>query len=149
MKRYLIILVAVALTLGFATAIAEAVDAKPLLFDWVQILTEVIAWVVRIVSAAILALIGYFGKKYIVPWLEQHRLFSLARELVRAAEAKFGRHEGVAKLEQVLLWMDERGLKTDRDTIIQAVLAAWQELDLQMIDLGIKEHPNQAEQAKA
>jgi len=124
-----------------ALSLAESAAAPPALFDWGEIVTSVINFVIRILAAALLAGGGWLADKYLMPWLREQRLTSVAVELVLAAEAKFGRQNGMKKLDQVLTWMDEKNLHVDKDSIRQAVLAAWQDLDHKMIELGLKLPP--------
>lgn len=67
----------------------------------------------------------------------------MAVEMVLAAEATFGRKNGLEKLDQVLSWMNDKNLHVDNEAIKQAVLAAWKGLDLKMIELGLKLPPDE------
>lgn len=120
----------------------EPVTLNPLV-DWTQIVTDIMTWGVRILSGILLALFSYIGKKYMAPWVKENRLTGLVYELVRAAEARFGRNQGETKLRQVFDWLRAKGINADDDAVIQAVMAAWQDLDFEMISLGLKEPPNE------
>lgn len=129
------------LTLVPALSLAESVADPPALFDWGYIATSVINFVIRILAAALLAGGGWLAERYLMPWLREQRLTNVAIELVLAAEAKFGRNNGIEKLNQVLEWMEEKNLHVDKESIRNAVLAAWQDLDHKMIELGLKLPP--------
>lgn len=147
MKKFLMILVLVVMLVALIVpmSMAEAVDAAPVLFDWTTIVTDILVWLTRIISGAVVGLLGYLGKKYALPWLKETRLTSLAQELVKAAEARFGRKQGEEKLHAVFDWLRIRGIDVNDDRVVQAVLAAWQDLDLEMIAIGVKEPPDQPE----
>lgn len=68
--------------------------------------------------------------------------------MVLAAEAKCGRQNGLQKLDQVLSWMKDKNLHVDDEAIRQAVLAAWKDLDLKMIELGLKLPPDEPPEAE-
>ena len=63
--------------------------------------------------------------------------------MVLAAEAKFGRKNGMEKLDQVLSWMAEKNLHVNEVAIKEAVLAVWKGLDLKMLELGLKLPPQE------
>ncbi len=119
-----------------------AVAPAPQLFNWESILTSVLSYVIRVLGAALLTGLGYLAQRYLLPWLKEHRLTNVAVEMVMAAEAKFGRQNGMQKLEQVLSWMRDKNLHVDDEAIRQAILAAWQDLDLKMIEVGLKLPPD-------
>lgn len=146
MKKLIAALLVILILVAAFPALAEE---APVLFDWTRILTDITTWLVGVIASAFLALLGYYGRKYAKPWLQETRLTALAQELVRAAEARFGRQQGEKKLHAVFDWLRDRGIDINRDEVIQAVMAAWQDLDLHMIEIGIKEpapeHPPDAE----
>lgn len=142
MKKFLLVMTLVLMIVTLMLlpgALAEAVDAVPVLFDWPKLMGQALSWLVSVLASALLALIGYYGRKYAAPWLRENRLTTLAQELVRAAEARFGRKQGEVKLKQVFAWLRERGIDIDDTQVVQAVMAAWQDLDLEMIAIGAKD----------
>lgn len=141
MKKFMVVMIVLLATslMLLPCAMAEPVDAAPVLFDWPALMGEALSWLVRILASALLALFGFYGKKYAAPWLRENHLTALAKELVRAAEAHFGRKQGENKLKQVFTWLRERGVDIDDVQVIQAVMAAWQDLDLEMIAIGVKD----------
>lgn len=151
MKRLMCILLCILALVGLTLpALAEAVVPAPAaglppLVDWTKVLTDIIVGLTGVLASAVLGLIGYYGKKYAGPWIKENRLTDLVKELVRAAEARFGRQQGERKLRQVMAWLRERGIKVDDERVVQAVLAAWQDLDLEMIAIGVKD-PEEAKQ---
>lgn len=138
-KLFIVATLLLVILILFPGALAESVDTAPVLFDWPTLIGEALSWLVRVLASALLALIGFFGRKYVTPWLHENRLTALAKELVRAAEARFGRKKGEEKLKQVFSWLRERGVDIDDTQVVQAVMAAWQDLDLEMIAIGVKD----------
>ena len=124
------------------------VAEPPQLFNWGSILTSVLSYVIRILGAALLTGFGYLAQRYLLPWLKERRLTSVAIEMVLAAEAKFGSKNGAEKLDQVLSWMAEKNLHVNEEAIRQAVMAAWKDLDLKMIELGLKLPPDEPPKAE-
>ena len=124
------------------------VAEPPQLFNWGSILTSVLSYVIRILGAALLTGFGYLAQRYLLPWLKERRLTSVAIEMVLAAEAKFGSKTGAEKLDQVLSWMAEKNLHVNEEAIRQAVMAAWKDLDLKMNELGLKLPPDEPPKAE-
>ena len=119
-----------------------AVAPAPQLFNWESILTNVLSYVIRVLGAALLTGFVYLAQRNLLPWLKERRLTNVAVEMVMAAEATFGRQNGLEKLEQVLSWMASKSLHVDKEAIKQAVLAAWKALDLKKIEQGLKLPPD-------
>lgn len=138
----LALLVMLILPLPMLAEEAAVVDS-PQLFDWGGILSSVLTYVIRVLGAALLTGFAYLAQRYLLPWLKERRLTSVAVEMVLAAEATFGRKNGLEKLDQVLSWMNDKNLHVDNEAIKQAVLAAWKDLDLKMIELGLKLPPDE------
>ncbi len=86
-----------------ASAPEEAETFAP--FNWSEIITKIIAWILGIVGTALSACIGLCMKKYIIPWLndvaipwlKQKKLFNAAQTAVEYAEATVGRLNGQIK----------------------------------------------------
>ena len=76
--------------------------------------------------------------KHVRPWLEQRDLSDAAKIVVGAVEALLGRYCGEEKWELALQKMAERGFNIDSDAVMDALRAAWKELDLQQIMAGEK-----------
>lgn len=151
MKKFLMILMVIMIMVSFPLFVSYTLaegglvletSTPPQLFDWGYILTSVLNFLIRILAAALLAGLGWLAERYLIPWLKEHRLMNIAVEMVLAAEAKFGRNNGMEKLNQVLDWMDDKNLHVDKETIRRTVDAAWQNLDLRMIELGLKLPPH-------
>lgn len=126
------------LTMFALPAMAETADtaAATGLGD---ILSKLILGVAGVLASALISLIGYLAQKFVKPWLQEKRLFDLAKQLVAAAEAELGRHTGSLKWEQVSEWLAIKGLNIDTIEVRQAVKAAWLDLNNEMIALGLKE----------
>ena len=65
-------------------------------------------------------------------------LSDAAKIVVGAVEALLGRYCGEEKWELALQKMAERGFNIDSDAVMDALRAAWKELDLQQIMAGEK-----------
>ena len=98
--------------------------------DWTPILTAFIALLLTVVSRLVI--------KYAVPWLKRHNLTDAADVAVRAAEAIYGRYHGEEKLNAAIEMLKAQGFVVTNEDVIKAIKAAWQDLNLQMINAGIK-----------
>lgn len=77
--------------------------------------------------------------KQLVPWLKDKKLYDAAVIAVNAVEAIYGRYGGEKKLEAAIQLLIDNGFKVDRASMILALKAAWKELDIRMIEAGVKE----------
>ena len=112
------------------TVAAEAAAA----IDW----TALVVAVIGVIGTALSALIGRVWVKYVCPWLEQRELTDAAKIIVEAVEAIFGRYCGEQKWQAALEKMVERGFNIDSDIVLDALKAAWKQLDMAMIAAGEK-----------
>lgn len=99
--------------------------------DWTPIITAFIAVIITIMSRMVI--------KYAVPWLKRHNLTEAADVAVKAAEAIYGRYNGDEKLRAAIEMLKAQGFIVTSDDVIKAIKAAWQDLNLQMIEAGVKE----------
>lgn len=99
--------------------------------DWNTIIVVATIW-------AITAIAGRLWVCFIRPWLDQHHLNEAATIAVQAAEALVGRYHGEDKLRNVMDQLASVGFNVDSQIVIDAVLAAWQRLNMDMISAGIK-----------
>ena len=79
--------------------------------------------------------------KHVRPWLEQRDLSDAARIVVDAVEALLGRYCGEDKWRMALEKMQARGFNVDEDQVVDALHAAWYQLNQAMILSGEKEKP--------
>jgi hypothetical protein len=115
--------------------------------DGGQIATQVIAWALCSILAALGALATWAAKKYAIPWirdvaapwLEQHNLLEAANTAVEYAEAALGRYNGDDKLKMALAYLQRNGWNIESENVLAAVQAKWQELNLAQITAGVKE----------
>ena len=129
----LMVLVAVVLPVGMALAEgAEALPAEG--FDWTPVATVVI----RAVAAVLGAFLVYWLEKYVKPWLEEKGLAEAAKRAVYTAEAVLGRFCGEDKWEMALRKMQEKGYSVNTEKVLDALKAAWKELDLSQMLAGEK-----------
>ena len=120
-----------ALAMAEGDAITPEIAAS---IDW----TALVVAVIGVIGTAVSALIGRVWVKYVRPWLEQRDLTDAAKIVVEAVEALLGRYCGEDKWKLALEKMQERGFNIDSDIVLDALRAAWQQLDLSMIASGEK-----------
>lgn len=110
--------------------------------DWTDVLVAIIAIIGSIAT--------FMLKKYVVPWLDERKLTEAARVAVNAAEAIFGRYHGKEKMEAALQMLSEQGFNISTERVLNALRAAWKELDLEMMDAGAKtpENPEPSDASK-
>ena len=136
MKRFVGIILM--LLLLPALAMAEEVATMPDVaasIDW----TALVVAVIGVIGTAASALLGRVWVKYVRPWLEQRDLTDAAKIVVEAVEALLGRYCGEDKWKLALEKMAERGFYTDSQQVIDAIKAAWKQLDMAMIAAGEKD----------
>ena len=127
-----------ALALLPALAMAEETVAMPegaAPIDW----TALVVAVIGVIGTALSALLGRVWVKYVKPWLEQRDLTDAAKIVVEAVEALLGRYCGEDKWKLALQKMADRGFYTDSQQVIDALKAAWKQLDMAMIAAGEKD----------
>ena len=114
---------------------AAGVAASAPVIDW----TALVVAVIGVIGTAASALIGRVWVKYVRPWLEQRDLTDAAKIVVEAVEALLGRYCGEDKWKLALEKMADRGFYTDSQQVIDALKAAWKQLDMAMIAAGEKD----------
>ena len=97
-------------------------------------LTQIIIAALGLVGTVIAAVVA----AYVVPWLKEKNLYEAALIAVNAAEALYGRYHGEDKLRAALNMLKEKGYKLEDAEVINAVRAAWKQLDIAMYDSGEK-----------
>lgn len=113
---------------------AAAMSEVAASIDW----TALVVAVIGVIGTAASALLGRVWVRYVKPWLEQRELTDAAKIIVEAVEAIFGRYCGEQKWQAALEKMVERGFNIDSDIVLDALKAAWQQLDMAMIAAGEK-----------
>ncbi len=137
-----------ALTDG-ATSADETVTEAPETFapfNWSEIITKVIVWILGLAGTALSAFIGLCMKKYVIPWLrdvaipwlQQKKLLNAAQTAVDYAEATVGRLNGQIKWELAEDMLKSLGYDINSKEVIAAAKAAWQQLDISQYAAGIK-----------
>lgn len=104
-------------------------------FDWTPVLTMVIVAVSTILGV----FVKYVWTYNVKPWLDERGLEKAAVSVVYAVEAILGRYCGEEKWQAALEKMALRGYNIDAEEVIDALKAAWKELDLKQIIAGEKE----------
>ena len=102
--------------------------------DW----TALVVAMIGVIGTAASALLGRVWVKYVRPWLEKRDLTDAAEIVVDAVEALLGRYCGEEKWRLALEKMEARGFNIDNEVVLDALRAAWQQLDLAMIAAGEK-----------
>ncbi|HIR82058.1 MAG TPA: hypothetical protein IAD37_12240 [Candidatus Limiplasma merdipullorum] len=128
------------MALALIPALAMAEEAVTMLevaasIDW----TALVVAVIGVIGTAVSALLGRVWVKYVRPWLEQRDLTDAAKIVVEAVEALLGRYCGEEKWKLALQKMADRGFYTDSQQVIDALKAAWKQLDMAMIAAGEKD----------
>ena len=128
------------MALALIPALAMAEEAVTMLevaasIDW----TALVVAVIGVIGTAVSALLGRVWVKYVRPWLEQRDLTDAAKIVVEAVEALLGRYCGEDKWKLALQKMADRGFYTDSQQVIDALKAAWKQLDMAMIAAGEKD----------
>ena len=121
-----------------ALAMAKEVATMPEVaasIDW----TALVVAMIGVIGTALSALIGRVWVNYVRPWLSQRELTDAAKIVVEAVEALLGRYCGEDKWKLALQKMADRGFYTDSQQVIDALKAAWKQLDMAMIAAGEKD----------
>ena len=101
--------------------------------------TALVVAVIGVIGTALSALLGRVWVKYVKPWLEQRDLTDAAKIVVEAVEALLGRYCGEDKWKLALQKMADRGFYTESQEVIDALKAAWKQLDMARIAAGEKD----------
>lgn len=88
-------------------------------------MTDIIVYIIGLISVGL----SFITCKYIVPWLKDKQLYEAAVIVVKAAEAVYGRYNGEQKFKAALDSLKNRGYDIESEKVIEAVQAAWKELD--------------------
>ena len=91
-------------------------------------MTNIIVYVIGLGALILSTLIA----TQVVPLLKDKRLYDAAVIAVNAAEALYGRYNGDQKLEAALNSLKERGYDIESDKVLEAIRAAWKQLDQAM-----------------
>ena len=136
MKKAMAIWMVMALLCMPVLALAEQGEAA-VAVDWTALVVAVIGTAAAVLGACLLQV----WVKYVRPWLEQRDLSDAARIVVDAVEALLGRYCGEDKWRMALRKMQERGFNVDEEQVVDALHAAWYQLNQAMILSGEKEKP--------
>ena len=91
-------------------------------------MTNIVVYVIGLGALILSTLIA----TQVVPLLKDKRLYDAAVIAVNAAEALYGRYNGDQKLEAALNSLKERGYDIESDKVLEAIRAAWKQLDQAM-----------------
>ena len=134
LRAFLMMVLALLPALAMAEGAAGVVASAPVI-DW----TALVVAVIGVIGTLASALIGRVWVKYVRPWLSQRDLTDAAKIVVEAVEALLGRYCGEDKWKLALQKMADRGFYTDSQQVIDALKAAWKQLDRAMIAAGEKD----------
>lgn len=104
-------------------------------------LTYIVVFAVLLIAAVVTGLATFAWSKWVRPWIETHSLQEEACIVVDAVEALLGRFCGPEKWKLALQKMQERGWNIDADKVVDALKAAWTNLNLAQIASGVKALP--------
>lgn len=136
MKKAMAIWMVMALLCMPVLALAEQGEAA-VAVDW----TALVVAVIGTAAAFLGACLRQVWVKYVRPWLEQRDLSDAAKIVVDAVEALLGRYCGEDKWRMALEKMQARGFNVDEEQVVDALHAAWYQLNQAMILSGEKEKP--------
>lgn len=136
MKKVMAIWMVMSLLCMPVLALAEQGEAA-VAVDW----TALVVAVIGTAAAFLGACLRQVWVKYVRPWLEQRDLSDAARIVVDAVEALLGRYCGEDKWRMALEKMQARGFNVDEEQVVDALHAAWYQLNQAMILSGEKEKP--------
>ena len=130
MMKIMVWLLALVLLLTPVWALAEESVLKQV--DWTQVVVSIIG----ALAAAMSAMLARVWTRYVRPWLEKRDMIA-----VEAAEAMLGRYLGEDKWQYALNRMKEMGFNIQSDVVLDALKAAWKQLDLKQLASGEKDKP--------
>ena len=133
-KLFALLLALLGLMSAPLLATAETAEAVAASIDW----TALVVAVIGVIGTALSALLGRVWVRYVKPWLEKRDLTDAAKIVVEAVEALLGRYCGAEKWKLALEKMQDRGFNIDNDVVLDALRAAWKQLDMAMIAAGEK-----------
>lgn len=136
MKKAMAIWMVMALLCMPVLALAEQGEAA-VAVDWTALVVAVIGTAAAVLGACL----RQVWVQQVRPWLEQRDLSDAAKIVVDAVEALLGRYCGEDKWRMALRKMQERGFNVDEDQVVDALHAAWYQLNQAMILSGEKEKP--------
>ena len=135
MKKMMYLLLGLWILLAMPELVmAETAEAVAASIDW----TALVVAVIGVIGTALSALLGRVWVRYVKPWLEKRDLTDAAKIVVEAAEALLGRYCGPEKWQLALEKMEARGFNIDNEVVLDALRAAWQQLNMAMIASGEK-----------
>lgn len=136
MKKAMAIGMVMALLCLPVLALAQQGDAA-VAVDWTALVVAVIGTAAAVLGACL----RQVWVQQVRPWLEQRNLGDAAKIVVEAVEALLGRYCGEDKWRMALEKMQARGFNVDEDQVVDALHAAWYQLNQAMILSGEKEKP--------
>ena len=146
MKKTLALLLGLWILLAMpALVMAETAQAVAAAVDW----TALVVAVIGVIGTALSALLGRVWVRWVRPWLEKRDMTDAAKIVVEAVEALLGRYCGEDKWKLALEKMEARGYNIDSDVVLDALRAAWKQLDMAMIAAGEKKAIEEAEPPEA
>ncbi len=135
MKKTLALLLGLWILLAMpALVMAETAQSVAAAVDW----TALVVAVIGVIGTALSALLARVWVRWVRPWLEKRDLTDAAKIVVEAVEALLGRYCGAEKWQLALEKMAERGFNVNADDVLDALRAAWKQLDMAMIASGEK-----------
>ena len=144
-KLFVLLLALLGLMSAPLLAMAETTQSVAASIDW----TALVVAVIGVIGTALSALLGRVWVRWVRPWLEKRDMTDAAKIVVEAVEAILGRYCGAEKWKLALEKMEARGFNIDSDVVLDALRAAWRQLDMAMIAAGEKKAIEEAEPPEA
>ena len=141
MRKIMVWMLALVLLLTPVWALAEESILKQV--DWTQVVVSIIG----ALAAAMSAMLARVWTRYVRPWLEKRDMIDAAKIAVEAAEAMLGRYLGKDKWKYALNRMKYMGFNIESEVVLDALKAAWKQLDLKQLASGEKTKPPEAASA--
>lgn len=136
MRKIMVWLLALLLLLTPVWVLAEETGILKQV-DWTQVVVSIIG----ALAAAMSALLARVWTRYVRPWLEKRDMIDAAKIAVEAAEAMLGRYLGEDKWAYALNRMKDMGFNIESEVVLDALKAAWKQLDLKQLASGEKTKP--------
>lgn len=141
------LMICIVIVCAYGLAIAETATATTVTVDTNTLATQIVIWLLCGLLTFISGVVIWAAKKYALPWIKNiagpwlkiHGLSTLAEIAVNYAEAQLGRYNGAEKWALAVSLLEKYGIDVDDESVVAALKAKWEELNLKQILAGVKE----------